>query len=279
MEKLIKVTLEKYRFNINNKSELLKYNEMVKVATDLGHDRNQTLSVQVKSGWLDSLPIKQTIETDFLFSDQFNTVEGFRIYLWSEIIYPNRDIKEGYYLTGDIDELLAAQKNQLSCGYCGKRHDAREIDYKFCKDCLHSEYLTQDCLHLLRLMPVDKFNPKRPKEITKELQAEFNNRAHQMYLNNRKRLKLKAQKLLQDDAVKRESDRYETELQAALMFGGLEVGNLIYYNHTKKWVYGWRDRVSKDEYNDYMLKASELELPLDSDGIEFVNVLHGKFHD
>ena len=100
------------------------------------------------------------LETSCLFSNQWNTACGKRVFDWYEAIYPNRKIKEGHYL--DItDEMRQIRQTTLVCGYCGKNYPNGKPG--FCNACLDSEYLKESDLALLRLLPVAlKFPTREP---------------------------------------------------------------------------------------------------------------------
>jgi protein-arginine kinase activator protein McsA len=65
-----------------------------------------------------------TIDCNYLFQSQFNTAEeskSLRIHFWAEYIYPNRDIKEGYFIIA-TPQLQKTLLTTYKCGYCGKNY-------------------------------------------------------------------------------------------------------------------------------------------------------------
>ena len=164
----MKVTLIKYRLDISNESEGLEYMRICAAAKKLGHKLFDSISSR-NYKYYEKLPVEQTIETEFLFDDQYNTVEGFRIFDWAESIYRNRNIKEGYYIATGIEELTKLKASQLKCGYCGKRYDKSKTSLIYCNSCLDSKHLEEKDLPLLRLQTLtgEKQGGEVPKQLTK----------------------------------------------------------------------------------------------------------------
>ena len=273
---MIKVQLNKYRLDISNDNEHIEYMRITKKAKALGHKLFDSICSNYASSFQDKLPTTATIETDFLFTNQYNTVEGSRIFDWSESIVRNKNLKIGYYLTGDIDALKAAKASQLCCGYCGKRYDARNTDQKYCTSCIGSEHLTEDTLYLLQLLPIgasDKLSPGRDKVITEELKESYEKNKFDFEAAQATRLKIKAAKLLTDLDKDVKEMTYKTGVIYDLLTNGVDTENLIYYSHKNEWSYGWRTKVSKGEFEEFRQKCSKLVILADANGIDFVNLL------
>jgi len=66
------------------------------------------------------------LNTDYLYDNQWLTPDGPRVFDSHEVIYPNKDIKEGYYLV-ITDEIRALRHNRLRCGYCGHQEDEGDL--------------------------------------------------------------------------------------------------------------------------------------------------------
>ena len=81
------------------------------------------------------------LETQHLFGNQWNTIQGLRLFNWAEPIYPNKDIKEGQWLTitPEMKEIIS---KTTKCGYCGHTHRNGEL-VEECHSCNKSEYLNQ----------------------------------------------------------------------------------------------------------------------------------------
>lgn len=107
MKNLI-TTLHWYRFNTENESEKEKYLKMSETLKEkglkvFGHiDMNLGKSREFRK-ILENLNSKTIeLETEHLFNNQWNTepvegsTSGLRVFDWSETIFPNKKIKEGY---------------------------------------------------------------------------------------------------------------------------------------------------------------------------------------
>jgi hypothetical protein len=150
--KTIKVKIKKYHLDITSEPETKEYKELTEKLNKADLQFFNVLSFQkgndIPEGW-------HEIDTDFLFSNQYNTKSGFRIFEWYEIIHENKNIKEGYYISKGMDKLREAQKSQGICGYCGARYNLNEQPKQtWCDKCLDSEFLTENDLCLLRILPV-----------------------------------------------------------------------------------------------------------------------------
>lgn len=247
--KTIEVELQKYSLDIKDPEDNKKYIAIQARCKQLGHKLFDCIPMNNKDTFWD-YPIVQNIETEILFNNQYNTVEGFRIFDWYEsIVYHAKNRKNGYYLTGDLEQLKAAKENQYICGYCGKRYDKKSAP-KFCNACIGSEYLNEDCLHLLFLTPVsDDFN--RPKmadpEIVKLWELEKPKLIKRLEEEKIQRLITKADKIKKETVEKIKSERYESLIQQTLLRSGIDTANLIYYSHTKTWCFGWYKELTEPE--------------------------------
>lgn len=277
---MIKVKLNKYHLDVTDSDDAKTYSSIQKEALGLGYKLFDFIAMGIESK-LDDMPEDQTIETNFLFQDQYNTVEGFRIHDWSETIYHNKSIKKGYYLTGDIDLLKTAKDNQYACGYCGARYNGAATPH-FCNKCLDSEYLTEDNFHLLRLLPISS-TEDRPQLSDIEsipIKTAFLEGRKKFKLKQLERLKAKANKVLDDANKQCARVVYEAKAKAAFYTIGYDPSNLIYYDHTNEWCLGWRNPISEDEKSEF-LEACDLAkelLPIDKNGIELTNLLKFKYN-
>tara|TARA_R100000951_G_scaffold28527_1_gene24456 strand:+ start:654 stop:1490 length:837 start_codon:yes stop_codon:yes gene_type:complete len=250
------IHIEKYRLNLGVPEEAAQYAEIERRAKALGHKLFDSSSMRKDiSTYLKNLPTVFYVETDYLFKNQYNTEEGHRIFDWSEEIYPNRDIKEGYFITSGVDELREAKNNQLACGYCGARYDASKTDAEFCHKCLDSEYLTEDSLYMLRLRNV--FNENRPKGIPSFLKAAYEEGRKVFNIKQAKKKKEKAAQLLIDLEERQKLERYETQVKHDLLMVDINPDNLIYHKHSDTWSYGWRKKVTIEEFNTYRQKIAD----------------------
>jgi len=260
MNKIIKSGIKYYRFDVSDKEQNKQYLSLCEKIKAIGvkkdthyyinfsYESNKEfmnkIKAMVKKGFVE-------IETKFIFSNQWNTSEesfNLRIYDWSENIFENADIKEGYYLT-DVKELFDLRQNTFKCGYCGKyytRADKEKNDLTFCDSCLGSEYLTEDNLILLRLRRINdngKFIPLN--DIDKIALLEI---YHKEQLAGRtKRLKQEIadkKKNLKKDLLNAEKE-YKAFMW--LINNNVNYKNCIYYSHCDEFCFGWRDALTFEE--------------------------------
>jgi len=194
------------------------------------------------------------VETDILFSNQYNTSEGLRIFEKCSRLIEHKGGEwrkgEGYYIARGIEELRAAQAERHVCGYCGAQYDLPK--QTFCDKCLDSPYLKADELYLLRLMPVKGgiHGGERPA-LSEAERAELLPRYVERQTtgaDSRAAERLRRQRA---DIAK----KYDTKTKAAktehdgmiwLMDHGISVDNVIYYPHVNKFSFGWRSGLSAE---------------------------------
>jgi hypothetical protein len=193
-----------------------------------------------------------TLETSFVFSNQWNETDGAdrkgrRVFDWFEAIYQNRSLRCGHYLE-ITPQMIAIRESQHVCGYCGARSD-RPVE-TFCSACLDSPYLKAAELHLLRLAPiVDSDKPRAPltdderaalmpRYITRQTTG-ADSRAAQ------KRAKARIDTLhdceLAVSAAVTKRDGY-----IWLLDHNVSIENVIYYRHTGRFAFGWREPLSPE---------------------------------
>jgi hypothetical protein len=266
---MIKVKLNKYDLDISDDKDAKEYEKIKETCKAHGFElfEGSYLWSEAKfSSW----PSEQVIEENYLFDNQYNTVEGCRIFNWYEAYNSqNRDSKYGYYLTGDLEALKQAKERQLNCGYCGKRYSALEAlgsKLVFCNACLGSEFLKESELHLLRLKAVsDKSDRQELSEAEKkELLAIF----HQ---EQKKAHKLRIAKRLEDDRNRLKKELESLKLQSDFYSKMLDFGvyeKPIYYSHINSFVFNWQEKMAKSEIMllqkklknfpfDYSIKGAE----------------------
>jgi hypothetical protein len=276
--KPIKVKINKYYLDISKDDEKEQYQKIKNICKELGHklfDCVSSVGYEKNKSFFDNLPTSGIIETEFLFNNQYN-VEKFRIHDWSETIFPNKCVKKGYFLTGDIKALSEAKDNRLQCGYCGKQYWRNKVNYSFCKSCINGEFLTKENLHLLKLEAVS-FKGERSKTIPIELLMEFNEIEIILEKKRIERLKKKALKMRDDFEDKFKKAIYELSVKCFLLDSGISVEKLIYYEHSGEWCYGWSNSVTREEFEQFRDSLQGLDIPTDENGIDFVNLLKGSF--
>lgn len=204
------------------------------------------------------------IETKHLFNNQWNTA-GLRVHAWVEWDYPNTDIKEGYWVEMS-PELKAALDNTDVCGYCGKQEPAEKA-YTFCPHCLDSEYLKPADLHLTRMRSVSSKGdrPKLNKEesayllpLYKDAQKNGNTeRGRKRVAGALKAVETEYEKTLAEAKIKRDSALWI--LKNAPGFHA----NWIYYSHTDRHCFGWREKLDDDQVSELLEVISEFPFSYD----------------
>ena len=192
------------------------------------------------------------LETEYLFEDQWNTAEGFRLHNKALIEWRSRHIKEGYFIRQN-DQMIAVLQGTAKCGYCGHMAPVGEKD--FCDKCLHSPHLDATELHLLRMEPIEKperrtegvAKPSQRAPLTQEELAAIMPR----YTEAQTKSQQEKEKKLRAD-IKRTYERAiniaQTEALGMywLLDEGISTENLIFYPHTLTFCFGWRNPVSKE---------------------------------
>jgi hypothetical protein len=80
------------------------------------------------------------LQTDYLFSNQWNTACGKRLMDWAEAVYSNRNVKEGYWLELP-PEAAQLRAEWTSCHNCGKQSRLEEVEGGACPKCSSTEHL------------------------------------------------------------------------------------------------------------------------------------------
>jgi len=257
----IKTEISFYEFDISIPTERERYNKLVKTLKAKGlkvFDTYQTGDYETHKAFNDKIKslVKTGVEleTKHIFNNQWNTSKkshDLRVMDWAEAIYPNKDLKRGYYLTLS-DEIKELRKNSFKCGWCGKQYYKKHPI--FCYECLGSEYLKKDYLKLLRVRGV--LNETKTPELTeKELntltplfikyQIEGNTK------RDKARIKQKRERLLKDKDTTIKNARAEYEGFIWLMDRGINTENIIYYDHKSIFSVGWRKALSFEEEQEF----------------------------
>lgn len=142
MENKIKTKIYTYKYNVGNEEERKFYLRELREAQNrtglkkpdtfhwVNFDRNENAYSQLKNFHAKLQTLQHiTIDTTYLFSNQFNTKEGLRVFIWSEIEYKNKDIKEGYYIEM-TEELKEAYKKAQIYGSSKRGKERTEKEYK-----------------------------------------------------------------------------------------------------------------------------------------------------
>ena len=259
------IDLTFYRCDVSTAEGRAEYDAIVKKAKGLGW--RLMACIDGNNGKLMDMPTRQRIDPTFLFADQYNTVEGFRVHDWYETsIVPNRRLKIGYFISGgNLDDLAVAKSTQLKCGYCGDRSE--DTTREFCEKCLDSPYLEPKDLFLLRLRPVADDRQSRPPltEAERDALMPLYVKRQTEGADSRNVQKLEKQRATihrdRVNAIDEANDKADGLLW--LMDHGLSIDNVIFYSHRAGGLFsfGWRTPVS-DEVRDAILeKISEFPFP------------------
>lgn len=116
----IATKLHKYRFNIENAEEKKQWEELKRTLKNKGLKLFNAIS-GVSHKYFDLLPEIATIDTSYVFDNQWNTDAG-RLFDWYMEIYPNNKIKQGYWLELTEGHAKAREPKTYNCitTYMGK---------------------------------------------------------------------------------------------------------------------------------------------------------------
>lgn len=215
------------------------------------------------------------LDTSCLFDNQWNTAaipgiseSGMRVFDFYAERWPNRSIRTVQWLE-ITDEMRAIRATVRKCGYCGKHYPGPEglPRFELCTSCVGSEYLKPESFPLLRLKPIDFTGTRAP--LTEE-ETEFLTREHEgAYALAQAARRAKLKERIERDAEKSIRDiGTETSGKTRFLDMGLDVDNLIFYPHTGRFCYGWREKVTREgaeRIHAQLTKLAPFRYPLDFD--------------
>lgn len=217
-----------------------------------------------------NLPFKdgEEIELDekYLFSNQWNTAgeRGSRVFDWWQEVNFNHyggeitSYKSGHWLE-QTEEMKCIRQDTVICGFCGHQGQATE-EGKFCSSCLDSQFLDEDELYLLRMLPVAlpyiPFKKARRAPLTEEEREELLPK----YIQARTVVE-KARREAQKRKIEKKYE--EAEVSAYNEFTGMmwlwerniPLDNVLYYTSTKRFVIGWRSELSPSVADEMLAKV------------------------
>lgn len=276
MSNTIKTVLTSYYFNTADKAEKEAYqrlrDELLARGSECfcawGGTGSHDLGRKFSSG------VDVELETDFLFPNQWNTrpigdsKSGLRVFDWAEDYPINFDkrIKRGHYLA-ITDEIREIRQNTYKCGYCGAIEPVAK-GYVFCPHCIGSEYLKARELHLTRMVSiVDTDKPRAP--LTEAEKAHLlpiykDAQLHGNTERDKKRIAQARERIEKDYRETIEKATIEHDGLVWLMDHGIRPNNAIYYSHTGRWCFGWRDEgLDSDLVGELLDVISEFPFPYD----------------
>jgi hypothetical protein len=212
--------------------------------------------------------VEVTLETDNLFNNQWSTAEGFRLFNKAQYHHANPEYKCGYWLE-QTPEMVATLTGTTKCGYCGHMAPVGEKD--FCDKCLSSPHLEEENLHLLRMQPIEE--PGLRETVKSERQryrksAPLTEQERETLLPKYVEAQTKGKRELAQKALSDAHDKCVRKVKLANMEydgtvriaeAGVPLGDVIFYEHTETFCFGWRNSLS-DEVKE-VLKEKLKDFP------------------
>lgn len=260
-----------YYFDTTNAEHKAAYNQMCERLKAAGLRKFDSLSGSTTDDFykkyiipFDGQPVEMDLQ--YIFNNQWNTGpiaggNGARLMDWAECIFPNKAIKRGYSLTLS-PELIAARENRCKCGYCGKQYDKATAP-QYCDNCIGSEYLKAEDLHLLQVGPILEEKTRRAGSVPAEMVVEYEEA--QRVARAARLEKRHAAELQRIEDKKRAAD-IEYRTMKKLIEHGAPVDNLIYYGHRGVFTYGWREKLPAAAAEKLLDKVCKIQF---EDGVNF----------
>lgn len=268
----MKTILHAYCFRTREPEDLVAWLALKAKLKGMGLKCFESFPTGSGTHWLHKLDgVTLDLEDKFLFNNQWNTApleegkNGYRVFDWALDYCPdNPHLKRGHWLE-QTDEMKAAREDRMKCGYCGHQ-ESRTTAPAFCPHCIDSEYLKAGDLYMTRMRPImnDKSPPLTDEEAAILVPKWREAQIHGSTARGIACLK-KARESCEADYRKAIS-RAETEYRGKmwLMDHGINTANAIFYNHTGRWCFGWRDNGLDAELVSTLLDViSEFPFPYD----------------
>lgn len=253
----LKTRIHSFRFEVDKPGQLLAWEQFkaerrasgIKPFEIMGDHGQNARDFQKKISAISCQEI--TLETEYLFADQWNSAPipgvsetGLRLMDYTLYVWPNPDIKSGYYLE-QTEAMAAIRAEMVKCGHCEKMEHV-SLGNKFCHKCLGSEFLEPDHLHSLRLRPINDKKARAP--LTEAERAELMPLYTEAQLHGTGvRSLAHLEKVRKEIAAKRDKAiklaNMEHDGFAWLLDKGLQTENVIFYDHTATFSWGWRAAV------------------------------------
>jgi hypothetical protein len=213
------------------------------------------------------------LETAHLFDNQWSTApipgvsdSGLRVFDWRINRHYNLSFISGHWLE-QTAEMIQIREQTHACGYCGKQEPA-SAGLVFCPHCIDSEYLKASDLPLTRMRRVSEGHRYRVPDLTEAELAErlpLFKRAQLTGITERGIARMA--KARADIKIKyereREAARLEFEGFTWFMDKGINTDNLIFYSHTGRFCFGWRNKVDAELLSAVLDVVSEFPYPYD----------------
>ena len=238
----MKIKVKKYYYDLEIEDEAKAYQTLQEEMKARGIKLFDSISLNSQ---LKQIEGEFELEEAFIFNNQCNAGD-YRIFDWTGQIYPNRKIKTGHYIEAGpgFDYLQNLRRTTKVCGYCGKQYPMATEHQQWCEQCLGSQHLKEDEIRLLKLKHIAS-NRDRKKELPPDWLVE---KYHVLQKESRKaRLEKARARKLADCQKQIESAKIEYEGFKQIIEADLDFDNCIYYTHTGRFCFGWRNPLTEDE--------------------------------
>lgn len=193
------------------------------------------------------------IETKYIFDNQWNATE-LRVFDWyEEAIFTNgrknKTLRRGHWteITPDMADL---RRNTQRCGYCGvlygPMHETAP-EGGFCLRCLDSPYLKEEDLRLLRIAPLG-FRVERAPLTAAECDILVPLYVERQSGGTDSRAKARRDKQRADVLERHGKETADAEVRRNGMLWlcdrGFDLDNVIFYDHIRRFGFGWRSPLS-----------------------------------
>lgn len=207
------------------------------------------------------------LEANQVFDNQWNTTpilgfseKGYRVFDWAQDhpIDFRKSIKRGHYLE-QVPEMSELRRNTAACGYCGKQEPMQK-GYVFCPHCAGSPYLEVKDLFLTRMQAVSKAKDRAPlTEAETAYLLPIYKEAQLHGQGERGIAKMKKARETVESTYSKAIDKAETEHAGFiwLLDKGFTIENVIYYSHTNRFSFGWRNPVASELVDELLQVISE----------------------
>jgi len=250
----IKTKIHTYHFNLADAAQREPYIQLeikLRNTPGRGHCLNviPTTKHEVIEGDIE-------LETEHLFGNQWNSNQG-RVFDWyEEVNTNNRLIKAGHYL--DItQEIIDIRRNTLKCRYTGEQfpldHPYAKHGFNLNESAIGSVYLKESDLKLVRILPVcqelqgsESSHVWNVKDLTQEEKDFLLPLYFEAQLKRQAKDRVKQIEDINADYSKEECDaRTKRDGLLWLLAHGINIENVIFYSHTGRFGFGWRNPVNK----------------------------------
>src|SRR6185503_14012023 len=189
------------------------------------------------------------LETEFLFSNQWNTDKG-RLFDWyQEAVFSygkeRNNIKRGHWLE-ITPEMVAIRNNTLKCCYTGEQFffhaekDGVPPKFNTRNSALGNPYLKESELYMVRLKRVsDESSPAQLTAEERDFLLPLYIKA-QLSTNQKARDKQRAE-VLADFEKEHGNAVMERDGFLWLLDHGMQIENCIFYDHKRHFCFGWRN--------------------------------------